>query len=37
MTKVDVKGNYSDIFLEDIPYDISKTISEITEVREEFF
>ena len=36
-TKVDVKGNYSDIFLEDIPSDISKTLSEITEVREEFF
>ena len=36
-TKVDVKGNYSDIFLEDIPSDISKTLSEITVVREEFF
>ena len=35
-TRVEVKGNYRDIFLEDIPSNISKTLSEITELREEF-
>ena len=35
-TRVEVKGKYRDIFLEEIPSNISKTLSEITEVREEF-
>ena len=33
-SKIDVKGNYSDIFLEDIPAEISKTLLKISEIRE---
>ena len=33
-TKVNMKGTYSDIFCEDIPQDISKTLLEISKIRE---
>ena len=33
-SKIDVQGNYSDIFLEDIPSEISKTLLKISEMRE---
>ena len=33
-TKLDIKGTYSDIFCEDIPPDISKTLLEISKFRE---
>ena len=33
-TKLDIKGTYSDIFCEDIPQDISKTLLEISKFRE---
>ena len=34
-SKIHVKGNYRDIFLEDIPVDIAKTLIEITKLRKE--
>ena len=34
LDKVKVKGTYTDIFLEDIPQDICKTLMEISELRE---
>ena len=34
-TKVEVKGTYSDIYMEDIPTDISKTLMEISKLRED--
>ena len=34
LSKVKVKGTYTDIFLEDIPQDICKTLMEISELRE---
>ena len=34
-TKVEVKGTYSDIYMEDIPNDISKTLMEISKLRED--
>ena len=33
-SKVDVKGNYSDIFLDNIPVKIARTLMEITKLRE---
>ena len=33
MMSVEVKGTYSDIYMEDIPTDISKTLMEISNVR----
>ena len=34
-TKVDVQGSYSDIFDEDIPINISKTLMKISNLRED--
>ena len=34
-SKVKVKGCYSDIFLEDIPTDIAKTLLDITQLRDD--
>ena len=33
-TKINVKGNYRDIFLDDIPVEIARTLMEITKLRE---
>ena len=33
-SKVDVKGNYNDIFLDNIPVEIARTLMEITKLRE---
>ena len=34
-TKIKIEGNYDDIFEEDIPSDISKTLLRISKLREE--
>ena len=33
-SKINVKGNYSDIFLDNIPLEIVRTLMEITKLRE---
>ena len=33
-SKIDVRGNYRDIFLDDIPVEIARTLMDITRLRE---